>query len=193
MYNAANENPSEQKYSILRDIFTGKSLPENDASNRLAQLNLTPKAKAALLEYNALNGQISSQTLRETAGAGSVSDAEQAANRARNVDITKTPMIGAYQMMAQSQFTGDLARYKADVAADTNAPNTAKFEKEFRKESQNLVNTYRQIAEQRLQYIQQHGNTPQAIREGYRAYPVPEYDASTGKWTKMKPIGEILK
>jgi len=193
LYNAANEHPGEQKWSIVRDVLAGKALPENDASNRIAQLDITPKAKAMLQQYNALNAQISSQTLRETSGPGSVSDAEQAANRARNVDITKTPMLGVYQMMGQSQFNGDLARYKADHAAETTAPNTAKFEKDFRKESTALTDAYRQISEARLAYIQKNGNTPQAIRNGYVMYPVPEYNPATGKWEKLKPAGEVVR
>ena len=192
LYNAANENPSEQKYSIVRDIFGGVFKPEAEVSQRLAQLNLTPKAKAALIEFNGENAKIAAQTLRETSGPGSVSDAEQAANRARNVDITKTPMLGVYQMMAQSQFNGDLQRFKHDFAAETNQPNSAKFEKEFRQTSSKLTDTYRQIAEDRIKYIQDNGNTPAAIRDGYKRFPAPEYDPGTGQWKYLKPLSAIF-
>ena len=192
LYNAANQNPGDQKLSIVRDIFGGIFKPETEVSNRLAQLDLTPKAKAALIDYNAENAKIAAQTLRETSGPGSVSDAEQAANRARAVDITKTPMLGVYQMMGQSQFNGDLARYKHDIAADATTPNAAQFEKKFRIESSRLVDIYRKTAEDRLKYIQDRGNTPQAIREGYRLYPAPEYDPATAQWKYLKPLGAIL-
>lgn len=193
LYNAANQNPSDQKWTMVRDIFAGQFQNPSDLNARIAELNLSPKTRAALIEFNAENGKIASQTLRETAGPGSVSDAEQAANKAKNVDIGKTPMIGVYQMMGQSQFNSDLARYKSDLAADTKAPNRAVFDREFRAKSASLINEYRQIAEKRLEYIQKNGNTPQAIRDSYKAYPVPEYNPNTQQWDKRKPLGEILK
>jgi len=195
LYNAANEHPGEQKWSIVRDIMAGKALPDNDASNRIAQLNLSPDAKSALQQFNSLNAQIASQTLRETAGPGSVSDAEQAANRARNVDLTKAPMLGAYNMMGQSQFTGDLHRYKADLAAGTNAPNATAFDRDFRKTQAELIKSYREVTEARLSYIDKNGgaSNPNAIRQAYKLYPVPEYDPGTGEWKYTKPLSKILK
>lgn len=195
LYNAANENPTNQSLTIIRDIFGGKFKPETEVSERIAQLNLSPAMKSALLEYNALNAQIAGQTLRETAGPGSVSDSEQQANRARNVDITKTPMLGAYNMMSQSQFNGDLQRYKADLAASPNnmASNATAFDRDFRKHQSELVKSYREVAEARLKFIQDNGSSPTAIREGYKRYPVPEYDPTTGNWRYLKPLDQIIK
>jgi len=193
LYNAANEHPGEQKWSIVRDIVGGKFKPETEVSQRLAQLDISPEAKASLQEYNALNAQIASQTLRETAGPGSVSDAEQAANRARNVDITKAPMLGVYNMMGQSQFNGDIQRYKLDLAASDHNRSTsaAQFDREFRKTQTELANVYRKRAEERLDWINAHGGNanPSAIREGYKRFPVPEYDPSTG-WKYLKSMNE---
>jgi hypothetical protein len=148
-----------------------------------------------LQEFNALNAQIAGRTLRETAGPGAVSDAEQAANRARNVDITKAPMLGAYNMMGQSQFSGDLQRYKADLAATTTAPNATTFDRDFRKTQTELVKAYREVTEARLDWINKNGgaNNPAAIRDGYKKYPVPEYDVSTGNWKYLKPLDKIFK
>ena len=101
-------------------------------------------------------------------------------------------MLGVYQMMGQSQFNGDLARYKHDIAADATTPNAAQFEKQFRTESSRLVDIYRKTAEDRLKYIQDRGNTPQSIREGYKLYPAPEYDPTKGQWKYLKPLGAIL-
>lgn len=195
LYTAANEDPGNQKLTIIRDIFTGKLLPEQDASKRIAELNISPQAKAALQEYNALNAQIAGQTLRETAGPGSVSDAEQQANRARNVDITRAPMLGAYNMMAQSQFNADLQRYKSDLAAGPNntAPNATAFDRDFRRHQAELIKAYREVTEARLKFIQENGSGPGAIREGYKRYPVPEYDPSTGSWRYLKPLDQIIK
>ena len=195
IYNADNEHPGDQKWTMVRDALTSKiALPPDEISQRIARLNLSPEAKSALTEYVALNAQIAGQTLRETAGPGSVSDAEQQANRARNVDIGKTPMLGTYNMMAQSQFSGDLQRYKADLAASEHnrAANATQFDRDFRKTQNELVTAYRTMAEKRLDYITANGSTPQAIREGYKQFPVPEYDPGTGQWKKLKPLSDIL-
>jgi hypothetical protein len=196
LYTAANEDPGNQKLTIIRDILTGKvGKNEDEVSQRIAQLNISPAAKSALQEYNALNAQIAGRTLRETAGPGAVSDAEQAANRARNVDITKAPMLGAYNMMGQSQFSGDIQRYKADLAATTTAPNATTFDRDFRKTQTELVKAYREVTEARLDYINKNGGAtnPAAIRDGYKKYPVPEYDVSTGNWKYLKPLDKIFK
>lgn len=200
---AANEDPSNQKWSIVRDLFAGKVATNPDGtpmngqqlSDRMTQLNLSPTVKSALTEYNALNAQIAGQTLRETAGPGSVSDAEQQANRARNVEITKTPMLGVYNMMAQSQFNADLQRYKADLAAGpgNTAANATAFDRDFRRYQAELVKSYREVTEARLKFIQENGGGPGAIREGYKRYPVPEYDAQTGNWKYLKPLDQIIK
>ena len=195
LYNAANEDTGNQKLTIIRDIFTGKLLPDQDASKRIAELNVSPAVKSALQEFNALNAQIAGQTLRETAGPGSVSDAEQQANRARNVDITRAPMLGAYNIMGQSQFNADIQRYKADLAAgpaNTAASATA-FDRDFRRHQAELIKSYREVTEARLKFIQENGMGPGAIREGYKRYPVPEYDASSGNWKYLKPLDQIIK
>ena len=200
---AANEDPSNQKWSIVRDLFAGKVATNPDGtpmngqqlSDRMTQLNISPMVKSALTEYNALNAQIAGQTLRETAGPGSVSDAEQQANRARNVEITKTPMLGAYNMMAQSQFNADIQRYKSDLAAGPNntATSATAFDRDFRRHQAELIKSYREVTEARLKFIQENGMGPGAIREGYKRYPVPEYDASSGNWKYLKPLDQIIK
>jgi hypothetical protein len=192
LYNAAQENPGDQKLSIVRDIFGGVFKPEIEVSNRLAQLNITSQEKSALAEYNIANQRINAATLKQTAGPGSVSDAEQRANRESNVDPTKIPALGAYNAMAQSQFSGDLARYKGDWADSQPATNALQLDKAWRKESQSLSQVYGDIAKQRAQYIAGNGATTAAVREGYRKFPIPEYDPNTGTWKKTKPISEIL-
>lgn len=192
LYNAAQENPGDQKLSIMRDIFGGVFKPEIEVSQRLAQLNLTSQEKSALTEYNIANQRINAATLKQTAGPGSVSDAEQRANRESNVDPTKVPALGAYNAMAQSQFSGDLARYKGDWADSQPATNALQLDKAWRKESQSLSEVYGNIAKQRAQYIAGNGATTAAVREGYRKFPIPEYDPNSGTWKKTKPIAEIL-
>jgi len=193
LYTAAQESPGDQKLSIIRDIFGGVFKPETEVSQRLAQLNLTPQEKAALVEYNIANQKINAATLKQTAGGGSVSDAEQKANRDANVDITKVPALGAYNAMAQSQFDGDRARYKADWALTQPAQNALELDRAWRKESQRLAKIYQETATARAKFIAQNGGTYSAVREGYRRFPIPEYDPESGSWKKTKPLAEILK
>ena len=192
LYNAAGEGANAQKFTIVRDILGGMFKPEVEVSQRLAQLNLTPQEKSALMEYNAANQRINAATLKATAGPGSVSDAEQKVNRESNVDITKVPALGAYNAMAQSQFDGDRARWKADWALTQPATNALELDREWRKESSRLAQIYADIARQRIAWIQQNGSTTDAVRQGYKKFPVPEYDAQSGRWIKTRPISQIL-
>jgi len=191
LYNAAQENPGDQKLSILRDIFGGTFKPETEVSQRIALLNLNPQEKSALMEYNIANQRINAATLKQTAGPGSVSDAEQRANRESNVDPTKIPALGAYNAMAQSQFSGDLARYKGDWAEKQPASNALQLDKAWRKEQSKLSQLYGEIAKKRATYISSNGATTAAVREGYKRYPIPEYDPQTESWKKTKPLAEI--
>jgi hypothetical protein len=97
-------------------------------------------------------------------------------------------------MMAQSQFSADMQRYKADLSSTTTAQNATAYDKEFRKIRSDLIKSYVSAAESRLDYIQNKGSTPAAIREGYRLFPVPEYNPDTGSWTSApkKSLGNIL-
>jgi len=193
LYNAAAEGTGDQKLSILRDIFGGVFKPDAEVSQRLAQLNLTPQEKSVLMEYNTANQKINAATLKQTAGPGSVSEAEQKANREANVDPTKVPALGAFNAMAQSQFDGDRARYKADWALTSPATNALQLDKEWRKENQRLSEMYRGIATERAKFIAANGGTTTAVQQGYKRFPVPEYDAETGTWKKTRPLSSYQK
>lgn len=188
LYSAAQENPSDQKLAIIRDILGGQFKPEAEVSQRLAQLDLTPQEKSALAEYNIANQRINAATLKQNSGPGSISDTEQRANREANVDPTRIPALGAYNAMAQSQFNGDLARYKGDWAQNSTATNALQLDKEWRKEQQKLINLYGDIAKKRSEFIASAGGTPGAVKEGYRRFPIPEYDPQTESWKKTKPL-----
>jgi hypothetical protein len=189
LYNAAAEGTGDQKLSIIRDIFGGVFKPEAEVSQRLAALNLTPQEKSALMEYNTANQRVNAATLKQNAGPGAVSDAEQRANREANVDITKVPALGAYNAMAQSQFDGDRARWKADWALTQPAQNALQLDKAWRKENQRLGEMYRETATQRAKFIAENGGTTAAVQQGYKRFPVPEYDPATETWKKTRPIG----
>jgi hypothetical protein len=189
LYNAAAEGTGDQKLSIIRDIFGGVFKPDAEVSQRLAALNLTPQEKSALMEYNTANQRVNAATLKQNAGPGAVSDAEQRANREANVDITKVPALGAFNAMAQSQFDGDRARWKADWALTQPAQNALQLDKAWRKENQRLGEMYRETATQRARFIAENGGTTAAVQLGYKRFPVPEYDPATETWKKTRPIG----
>ena len=200
MATGAGRAPGDQSWTIIRDVLSGSIAKNADGSAmtpeqmsaRLAALNLTPAEQSAIAEYNIANGKINAASLKETAGPGSVSNAEQQLNRERNVDITKIPALGAYNAMAQSQFDGDRARYKADWASTREFRSGLELDREWRKESKRLTDMYTDMARKRLDFVSANGNTPNAVAEGYRRFPVPEYDPNTGTWKKTKPLGEIL-
>ena len=192
LYNAAAENPTDQKLAIVRDIIGGTFRNPDDVSARLAQLDLSPQEKSALAEYNIANQRINAASLKQNSGPGSISDSEQKANKEANVDITKVPALGAYNAMAQSQFTGDLARAKMDWAAGQNFSNAAQMDKAWRKEQANLTTMYADIARQRAEWIAQHGATTAAVKQGYKLYPIPQYNPNTESWEKTKPLKDII-
>ena len=192
LYNKAGSDSDAQKGAIVRDIIGGMYTKPEDVSQRIAQLNLDPATRSALEEYAISNAAINRATLKQTAGAGSVSDAEQDANKKSNVDPTKIPALGGYNSMAQSQFNGDLAQYKGDWVANQKYTTVYDTERAWKKEQAKMNDMYRNIAEQRIKYINSQGNSTSAVKEGYRRYPVPEYDSRTESWKKTKPLSEIL-
>jgi len=192
LYNAAGDSPNAQKGTIVRDIIGGWFGDKNEVSKRLADLNLDRATRSALEEYVIQNAEINKRTLKSVAGGGSVSDAEQEANRKSNVDPTTIPSLAGFNSLAQSQFNGDMAAYKGDWAADQKFTNTLQLEKAWRRESSRLSEMYKRLAEERIKFINENGNTTAAVREGYKRFPIPEYDVNTGTWKKTKPLKDIL-
>lgn len=187
--NGVGQTPGDQRWTMFRDVLLGKTTePADQIRQRAAALGLNPSEQSAVAEYAIANAEINAKTLKSTAGPGSVSDAEQRANRERNVDPTQIPMLGGYNAMAQSQFNGDLAKYKGDWSVTSKARNTAELESDWRKEKQKLTDSYIDMAKQRLDYISKNGNSSTAIKNGYTFYPVPTYNSATGTWIIKKPL-----
>ena len=196
--NGAGAAPGDQRWTMFRDIISGKvSAPEDEIRQRAAALGLNREEQSAVAEYAISNAEINAKTLKSTAGGSQVSDAEQKLNQARNIDVTKVPMLGGYNAMAQSQFNGDVAKYRGDFAINSKASNTAQLEAEWRREKEKVTKMYTDMAKQRLDYMAGFGNTPAAIKEGYRRFPVPQYDSNAnggqGGWIKTKPIASYDK
>jgi len=188
LYNKAGSDPEAQKGAIVRDIIGGMYTRPEDVSQRIAQLNLDPATRSALEEYAISNAVINRATLKATAGPGGVSDAEQEANKKSNVDPTKIPALGGYNAMAQSQFSGDLAQYKGDWIGNQKFTTVYDTERAWKKEQARINDMYRNTAEQRIKYINDNGNSTAAVKEGYRRFPIPEYDSRTETWKKTKPL-----
>jgi hypothetical protein len=137
--NGAGRSATDQTWTILRDVLTGKFKGGDDElGQRLANLGLNPQEQAALLEYQQSIVAVNAANLKKVSGGGSVSDAEQAVNRQAGMDPTRVPALSAYNIMAQSQFDADRARWKADWALTSRATNALELDRDWRRESQRL-------------------------------------------------------
>ena len=170
----AGRSAGDQSWTMIRE--------------RAAALGLNSAEQSAFSEYQIANVAVNAANLKKTAGAGSVSDAEQTVNRQAGVDPTKVPALGAYNAMAQSKFDADKARWKADWAENHPATNALQLDKAWRQESSRLTDVYSTIARDRIKYIAENGSTTAAVREGYKRFPIPEYDPQSGQWKKTKPL-----
>ena len=171
--------------NIIRDLVTGARTDE-ELSQRIASLGLTQRQKDVLYNQIALNRQVAPYTLKQNAGAGAVSDAEQRANRQANVDITRVPLYTAVTILSKDQFDKDLSvARQAFRNANPNLTTVRSFNDAWGKEKSRLDREYNQIYEERAKYIAkyyQDGKNPGAIVDAYKYYPVPEFDRQTGGW-----------
>lgn len=171
--------------NIIRDLVTGARTDE-ELSQRVASLGLTQRQKDVLYNQIQLNRQIAPKTLKENAGAGSVSDAEQKANRDAAINIARVPLYTAVTMLSKDQFDKDqtVAR-QAFRQANPNLTTVRAFNDAWSKEKSRLDQEYNQIYAARAQYIAkyyQEGQNPGAIVDAYKHYPVPEFNRQTGTW-----------
>jgi len=171
--------------NIIRDLVTGARTDE-ELSTRVAALGLTQRQKDVLYNQIQLNRQIAPKTLKENAGAGSVSDAEQKANRDAAINIARVPLYTAVTMLSKDQFEKDqqVAR-QAFRNANPSLTTVRSFNDAWGKEKARLDAEYNQIYAERAKYIAkyyQNGANPGAIVDAYRHYPVPEFNRQTGGW-----------
>jgi hypothetical protein len=171
--------------NIIRDLVTGARTDE-ELSTRVSSLGLTQRQKDVLMNQIALNRQVAPFTLKQNAGAGSVSDAEQKANREANINITRVPLYTAVTMLSKDQFDKDLSVAREGFRSQNRELTTTdSFNAAWNKEKARLSREYDQIYADRAKYISkyyQDGANPKAITEAYRHYPVPEYNRETGSW-----------
>lgn len=172
--------------NILRDTITGNFKDGDELSRRVNSLNLTQRQKDIVNIQIGLARQVDPQTLKQNAGPGAVSDAEQKANRQANVDITRQPLYTGLTLMTRSQFINDLAVARAEFkAARPDLNTTEKFNSAWNAEKARLNKEYDAIYEERAKYIARYnkdGKNPGAVVDAYKYYPVPEYDSDRKQW-----------
>jgi hypothetical protein len=201
---------------ILRDLGTGAYGAEDKIrlSEDIRKLSIPEPQKAALEQYMQLNTGINRETLKANSGAGSISDAEQRANKESNMTFigNYTP-FAALNGMSRSQYSGDLARAKADYAnLHPEYKTRQQFDSAWSKEQNKLEKQYESVYKARLQMVKpfadannKNPNDPQAlaryrdaVMHSFTAYPVPDYNPQTGRWdfktanTKKAAMSAIL-
>jgi hypothetical protein len=154
-----------------------------EVSKKIANLNLNQQEKDALYNFNMLNARVNPLTLKQTAGPGAVSEAEQRLNQAGNVDIARAPVIGAFTQLTRSKFTADIEAYKADwLSQHPEIKTTQQFQTAWSGEERRLRDQYNNIYGERAKYIGKNGSTPSAAIAGFKYYPVPAYNPETKRW-----------
>jgi hypothetical protein len=186
----------DQARNIITRIATGAYNDDNKEALYLDIKNsgMGQAEQAALRDFANLNTGINAKTLKANSGAGSISNAEQQANKDANIgNIDRIPAYAALSGLHRSQFSGDLAASKqAFLDAHPEFKTDAQFNSAWQKEEAKLLNAYRGIAKARFDVM---GKPPEAnaskealaaykdrIFKAFEAYPAPQWDANTGKW-----------
>jgi len=169
--------------NLLRDMISGNFQDADEVSKKIANLDLKQTEKDALYNFNMLNTRINSLTLKQNAGPGAISDAEQRANKAANVDVVRAPVVGAFTQLTRGQFMADMDLYKNDWLSQRPEIQTQQqFQKAWSAEERRLKDQYDSIYGKRAEYIGKHGSTPDAAVAGFKYYPQPVYNPQSKKW-----------
>jgi hypothetical protein len=186
----------DQARNIITRIATGAYTDENKEAlyADIKNSGMGQAEQAALREFANLNTGINAKTLKANSGAGSISNAEQQANKDANIgNVDRIPAFAALAGLHRSQFSGDLAASKqAFLDAHPEFKTDAQFNSAWQKEEAKHLNTYRAIAKARFDVM---GKPPEAnaskealaaykdrIFKAFEAYPAPQFDSTTGKW-----------
>ena len=172
--------------NIIRDLVTGNYANPDELSRRVTSLNLDQRQKDVMYTQIGLQAQINPLTLKSNAGAGSVSDAEQKANRDANVDILRQPLYSGLTLMTRNQFQSDLNAYRSAFKdGRPDLQTTSQFNSAWSAEKKRLDDAYDRIYAERAKYIAQYnkdGKNPGAVIDAYRHFPVPTYNSESRKW-----------
>jgi hypothetical protein len=202
--------------SIIRELSSGAYGSEDRIrlSEDIRKLSIPQPQQAALEQFMQLNTDINRETLKANSGAGSISDAEQRANKESNMTFigNYTP-FAALNGMSRSQYSGDIARAKADYANTHKEFKTRQeFDSAWSKEQNKLEKQYEAVYKARLNMVKpfadasnKNPNDQQtlaryrdAVMHSFTAYPVPDYNPQSGRWdyktsnTKKAAMSAIL-
>jgi len=186
----------DQARNIITRIATGAYSDENKEAlyKDVKATGLSQAEQGALLDFANLNTGINAKTLKANSGAGSISNAEQQANKDANIgNVDRIPAYAALSGLHRSQFSGDLAASKqAFLDTHPDIKTTSQFNSAWAKEEANLLKGYQGIAKARFDVM---GRAPEVgaskeaiaaykdrVFRAFEAYPAPKWDAATGKW-----------
>jgi hypothetical protein len=186
----------DQARNIITRLATGDYSGDNKEQlyKDIKATGMSQAEQAALIDFANLNTTINAKTLRANSGAGSISDAEQRANKDANIgNVDRIPAYAALSGLHRSQFAGDLqASKQAFLDAHPEIKSASQFNSAWQKEEANLLKGYQGIARSRLDAI---GTPPPAdaskealaaykdrVFRAFEAYPAPIWDAGSNKW-----------
>jgi len=185
---------------LIREMAAG-AYSDDDNGKRLAddirKLSLSQPQQDALSRYAQANTSINRATLQANSGAGSISNAEQAANKAANMtNIGDLTPFAALTGLSRRQYQGDLSQEKAAMLAASKYVTRNQFDQAWQETEDKRVKRYDGIYRARLDLIKPFAdkananpNDAQAQQRyrdaaihAFRVYPNPEYTAGVG-WT----------
>lgn len=198
MYGQGTQYDNARRFIL--DSLSGRFSGQEGGAARadeLGKIALNPNEKAALAEFANLTANINQRTLKAASGPGSVSDAEQRANKEANLQYVERlePMMVVNELF-RSQFTSDLAAAKADALNRGQFKTRKEFDTYWNQESSKLTKQYAGIYKARLEMLKPYLDAVQknpsdatalqrrrdAIMHSMNVYPAPEYNVQTGKW-----------
>jgi hypothetical protein len=186
----------DQARNVITRIASGAYSDDNKEAlyKDIKATGMGQAEQAALVDFANLNTGINSKTLKANSGAGSISNAEQQANKDANIgNIDRIPAYAALSGLHRSQFSGDLqASKQAFLDQHPEIKSTAQFNSAWQKQEANLLKGYQGIAKARFDVM---GKPPEAnagpealaaykdrVFRAFEAYPAPQYDSATGQW-----------
>jgi hypothetical protein len=186
----------DQARNIITRIASGAYSDDNKEAlyKDIKATGMGQNEQAALIDFANLNTGINAKTLKLNSGAGSISNAEQQANKDANIgNIDRIPAYAALSGLYRSQFTADLNASKQNfLNAHPEFKTDAQYNTAWQKEESNLLKGYQGIAKARFDVI---GKPPAAdagkeaiaaykdrVFRAFEAYPAPQYDTNTGTW-----------
>jgi len=174
--------------NLLRDIVAGNFKDEPEMSLRIRQAALdNPRMKEVLQIQLQRQREVTPLLIREVAPVGAITDFEQRMAKEAGIDVLRQGLYSSLTNLTRSQFQSDVAAYKARFADNNPQLRTrSEFDRAWNQEKARLDASYRKVYEDRARYLGKYnadGKNNNATIVAFRDhYPVPKYDAQTGKF-----------